>query len=161
MEIPALIQLLGGHGVEFIVVGGVAAAAHGAARATYDLDVVYRRTAENIERLASCLAPHSPYLRNTPPGLPFNFDSKTIWSGLNFTLDTNLGPLDLLGEITGGGSYEDLLPHSLRIDVFGVSCLCLNLPKLIQAKRAAGRRKDADAIAELEILLKTQGSGDG
>lgn len=156
MKIPALIRMLSECGVEFIVIGGVAGAAHGAARATFDLDVVYRRTPENTERLAKCLVPHSPYLRNTPPGLPLKFDAQTIRSGLNFALDTDLGALDLLGEVAGGGSFDDLMGHSIRAEVFGVSCLCVGLRKLIEMKKAAGRRKDAEAIAELELLLEAE-----
>jgi predicted nucleotidyltransferase len=153
-NIPALIQMLAECGVEFIVIGGVAGVAHGAARGTFDLDVVYRRTQENIERLAKCLSSYSPYLRNAPPNLPFKFDPPTIRSGLNFTLDTDLGALDLLGEVAGGGSYDDLVPHSIQTRVFGHSCLCVGLKKLIQLKMSAGRRKDVEAIAELEALLE-------
>ncbi len=154
INIQALIRLLTEHNVEFIVIGGVAGAAHGSARATFDLDVVYRRTAENIQRLAGSLRAHSPYLRGAPPGLPFRFDAETIQRGLNFTLVTSLGALDLLGEVAGGGAFEELRPHAESMKVFGVSCLCLSLKRLIEVKRAAGRPKDFEAIAELERLLE-------
>jgi len=72
-----------------------AATAHGSARLTVDLDVVYRRTSENIARLVSALAPLQPYLRGAPPGLPFDWSEVTIRKGLNFTLTTKLGALDL------------------------------------------------------------------
>jgi len=147
-----LLRLLGATGVEFIVVGGVAAAAHGAARVTLDLDVVYHRTPDNLRRIVAALSPHSPYPRGAPPGLPFRWDDRTVQFGLNFTLATSLGLIDLLGEITGGGTYEQLLPHCVRLDVFGISCLCIDLPKLIEVKRAAGRPKDFEAIAELETI---------
>ena len=88
-------RLAEGH-VDFIVVGGVAAAMHGAARATYDVDIVYSRTPENIARLVETLAPLQPYLRGAPPGLPFTWDTATVRRGLNFTLTTSLGDLDLL-----------------------------------------------------------------
>jgi len=152
-DFSAVIGVLAGSGVEFILVGGVAAAAHGAARLTEDLDVVYRRTAENIARLASTLAAHHPYLRGAPPGLPFRWDAETIRRGCNFTLVTDFGAIDLLGEITGGGRYEDLLSYSVLLTLFGHPCLCLGLKRLIEVKRAAGRPKDFDAIAELEALL--------
>jgi hypothetical protein len=141
-------------GVEFIVVGGAAATAHGSARLTKDLDISYRRTQENIHRLANCLAPHSPYLRGAPPGLPFRLDVPTIERGLNFTLITDLGALDLLGEITGGGKYEDLLPYCIELRLYGVPCRCLGLRRLIEVKRAAGRPRDLEAIAELEALAE-------
>ena len=56
---------------------------HGSARVTFDVDVVYSRTPENIERLAAGLAPHKPYLREGPPRMPFTWDARTIRSGLN------------------------------------------------------------------------------
>jgi predicted nucleotidyltransferase len=149
-----LIELLTGAGVDFILVGGVAASALGSPRVTQDLDVVYRRTPENLSRIVTALGPFSPYPRGAPPGLPFIWDRRTVDFGLNFTLDTSLGLIDLLGEITGGGRYEDLLPHTVRLEVFGVSCLCLDLETLIRVKRAAGRPKDFEAIAELEAIVE-------
>ena len=71
------------------------------------------------------IAPLSPYLRGAPPGLPFRWDVETVRKGLNFTLMTTLGSLDLLGEVTGGGEYEALLPHTLKAPAYGVECLCL------------------------------------
>jgi predicted nucleotidyltransferase len=146
------LRALADGGVRFIVVGGLAAAAHGAARATYDVDVVYARTPENLSRLARALAPLEPYLRGAPPGLPFRLDEETLRSGLNFTLTAAGGDVDLLGEIAGGGGYAELLPHSFETEMFGVSVRCLGLAKLIEVKRAAGRPRDLEAIAELELL---------
>lgn len=100
--------LLVGGGVDFIVIGGMAAAAHGSARATLDLDVVYSRAPDDIQRLAALLAPHAPYLRGAPPGLPFEFDAETIRHGLNFPLVTDVGDFDFLGEVVGGGTYAEL-----------------------------------------------------
>lgn len=144
-------------GVEFIVIGGAAATIHGSARITRDVDIVYRRTADNLRRLVDALAPYSPYLRGAPAGLPFRWDERTLHRGLNFTLTTSIGDLDLLGEVTGGGNFEALLPHSSPVQAFGIECLCLNLDKLIQVKRAAGRPKDLEAIAELEALREERG----
>jgi hypothetical protein len=153
-DFPGLISLLAGSRVEFIIVGGAAAVAHGSARLTRDLDIVYRRTAENVARLAHALGPLRPYPRGAPTGLPFRFDEQTVWKGLNFTLTTTLGALDLFGEVTGGGGYEELLPHSIRLRLYDAECLCLGLERLIYVKRAAGRPKDLEAIAELEAILE-------
>jgi predicted nucleotidyltransferase len=149
-----LLPLLCARQVRFIVIGGGAAIAHGAARATYDVDVVYSRDPENLRHLVAALQPHQPYLRGAPPGLPFRWDERTIEAGLNFTLTTTLGDLDLLGEVTGGGTYEQLFPSSEELAVFGVNCRFVTLEKLIELKRAAGRPKDLEAIAELEELLE-------
>jgi len=153
-DFRALISLLAHAHVEFIIVGGAAATAHGSARLTQDLDVVYRRTEENISRLVQALAPYRPYLRGAPPDLPFQWDESTISKGLNFTLATTVGMLDLLSEITGGGRYDDLLPHSIQLHLYNVDCLCLGLERLIYVKRAAGRSKDLEAVAELEAILE-------
>lgn len=157
VDFGRLLRLLALHEVEFIVVGGVAAAVHGAARATYDLDVCYGRSAANLARIARALGDVRPYLRGAPPGLPFHLDVATLHSGLNFTLQTDAGALDLLGEIVGAGRFEDLRPQAIAVTLFGTSCLCVTLPQLIAMKRAAGRPKDYDALAELEALLEERG----
>ena len=153
-DFRALFSLLANNSVEFIIIGGAAATAHGSARLTEDLDIVYRRTEDNIARLVSALAPCNPYLRGAPTGLPFKWNEGTLRNGLNFTLNTTLGALDLFGEITGGGDYDELLPHSIRLRLYGVECYCLGLERLIYVKRAAGRPKDLETIAELEAMLE-------
>lgn len=148
--IPPLVRA----NVDFILIGGMAAILHGSARVTFDVDLVYARSDENMGRLADALAPHNPYLRGAPAGLPFAWDAKTIRSGLNFTLTASLGDIDLFGEVAGGETYSDLLPHSFEVEAFGVRFKCLDLPTLIRIKEAAGRRKDQEAIAELRVLLE-------
>jgi len=152
IDLERALQELHRAGVEFIIVGGAAATIHGSARVTQDLALVYARTPENIARLAAALTPHRPYLRGAPPGRPFRWDAETIRRGLNFTLTTTLGDLDLLGEIVGGGGYADLLSHSQVVEVSGSEYRCLGLARLIHVKRAAGRPKDLEAVAELEAL---------
>jgi hypothetical protein len=149
-----LLPLLVRHSVRFIVVGGGAAIAHGLARLTYDVDVVYARDPENIRSLCAALQNHQPYLRGAPRGLPFHWDEQTIKAGLNFTLTTSIGDLDLLGEVTGGGTYNELLPFSEELTAFGIQCRFVTLERLIQLKRAAGRPKDLEVIAELQALLE-------
>ena len=151
-DFGALLRTLVDAGVEFIIVGGAAATAHGSARLTQDLDVLYSRETKNFERVVAALARHDPYLRDAPAGLPFELSTETLAAGLNFTLTTNLGDIDLLGEIVGGGDYAALLPSTIEIELFGIRCRCLGLEKLIEVKRAAGRPKDLEALAELEAI---------
>jgi len=155
-DFKALLRTLSESGVEFILVGGVAATVHGSTRLTIDVDAVYRRTTENIDRLVLALTPYHPYLRGAPPGLPFRWDAATVKRGLNFTLTTDIGDLDLLGEIIGGGAYEALVTSTVTIRVFGIDCRCLTLDTLIELKRAAGRPKDFEAIAELEAIRQQE-----
>ena len=119
---------------------------------TQDVDVVYKRSHHNIERLVTALATVEPYLRGAPRGLPFEWSVQTVQRGLNFTLTTSLGDVDIFGEIAGGGTYEDLYADSVEIRLFGGTHRCLSLPTLIRTKRAAGRPRDLEVIAELETL---------
>jgi hypothetical protein len=154
VDLAQIIPPLVGANVDFVLIGGMAAILHGSARVTFDVDLVYSRTDENIERLAGALAPHRPYLRGAPPNLPFAWNAKTIRHGLNFTLTTALGDLDLFGQVTGAETYSDLLPHSFEVEAFGVRFKCIDLPTLIRIKEAAGRSKDREAVAELRVLLE-------
>ena len=147
--------------VDFIVIGGLAATVHGSATATFDVDVVYSRTPENIRRLVEALAPYEPYLRGAPPGLPFRWDERTVRMGLNFALVTTLGDVDLLGEAAGGGDYNALLSVSTMEEMFGTRCRCVDLQTLIKMKRSAGRPKDLLAAGELEALLEERRKREG
>ncbi len=158
-DFAALLRALVDGGVDFVVIGGMAAVAHGSAHVTVDLDVVYDRSDENIERLAAALAPLSPYLRGAPAGLPFRFDPPTIHAGLNSTLVTTAGDLDVLGEATGMGTYENLVRRSELREVFGLPCRFVDLETLIHLERSAGRPKDLERIAELEALLEESREG--
>ena len=153
-DLVALMRTLSRGGVRYIIVGGVAAGVHGALRPTLDLDVVYARDSDNVARLVAALAPYRPYLRGAPAGLPFVFDEETIARGLNLALVTTLGDLDLLGEVTAGGGFDRLQTEAEPIEIEGLECLVVTLPKLIALKRAAGRGKDREALAELEALLE-------
>ena len=138
--------------VAFVIVGGVAATVHGSARLTSDVDIVYERSRENIEHLVRAVTPLNPYLRGAPAGLPFKFDVETVRRGLNFTLTTEAGPMDVLGEITGVGDYGAVLAVSEELPLYGAAYRFINLEALIVSKRAAGRPKDIEAVAELELI---------
>jgi predicted nucleotidyltransferase len=153
-DFPALIKLLAAGRVDFIVIGGVAAIIHGSAHTTLDLDILYRRSPDNIETVARVLEQIHPYLRGAPEGLPFRLDAATITRGLNFTLHTSLGDVDLFGEVAGGGTYDAVLPDTETARLEGVDFRCVSLERLILLKRAAGRPKDLNVIAELEALLE-------
>lgn len=62
--------------------------------------------------------------------------------------------IDLLGELTYGSTYEKLLPDTVIVAAFGIECRCLTLERLIEVKRAVGRIKDLEAIAELEVIAE-------
>ncbi len=152
-NLEQLLAALHQNRVEFVVIGGVAAVAQGSAYTTVDLDICYERSTQNCERLAGALIPFQPYLRGAPPDLPFALDAATIRAGLSFTLSTTAGDLDLIGEVAGLGTYEEVLAYSEPMELFGFVCHVLTLEGLLKAKRAAGRPKDMLLIRELEALL--------
>jgi predicted nucleotidyltransferase len=160
-DFARLLAVLHKAGVEYIIIGGVAATVHGSSRLTQDVDVCYARTDANIDRLVRALRPLKPYLRGAPRGLPFEWSAKTLRAGLNFTLTTTSGDIDLLGEVTGGGTYDDLIGHTIDVTLFGHRTKCLNLERLIATKRAAGRPRDLEAIAELMALREEIGGERG
>lgn len=151
-----LIPVLSAADVEFILVGGLAAIVHASSRATYDVDIVYRRSPGNMERLCRTLAPHSPRRRAVPAGRLAVVDEKTVAFGLNFTLTTDLGDLDLFGEIPGGGTYDKLLPGTEEREILGHVCRGVSLDTLLRLKRSTGRAKDLEATAELEEIKRRQ-----
>ncbi|MCE2804818.1 MAG: hypothetical protein LW700_06340 [Gemmataceae bacterium] len=150
----AVLKALTAAHVEFILIGGLAAIVHGSARVTYDIDVLYNREADNLGRLASSLAPFFPYPRGAPKGLPFEWSKNKLQHGCNFTLVTTLGDIDLLGLVPGNGTYETILPNSQPITLAGSTFPVVSLSDLIHLKTAAGRPKDLEALAELEILMR-------
>ena len=154
--IEAPLRLLGEYEVECVIVGGVAAAIHGSLVLTNDLDVCYSRFPTNLESLARALQSVHARLRNVPEGLPFILDAETLSRGLNFTFSTDIGDVDLLGEVRGVGQYRDVLVDSITVELFGHRFAVIDIGKLIAAKRAAGRPKDLIALPELEAIQEAQ-----
>lgn len=138
--------------VEFVIVGGIAITAYGSAYITKYLDFCYLRTTENLKRIVNALAPFNPRLRGFPKELPFIWDERTLLNGTNFTLETEIGDIDLLGEVAGVGDYQAVESESLEMEICDVFVKVISLDDLIKAKRAAGRTKDLLVLPELEAL---------
>ena len=154
LQADAILRQLADHQVAYVLIGGLAMIAQGSAYVTEDVDICYSRTPENIVAVAAALAPVHPCLRGAPPGLPFCLDVPTIYAGLNFTLTTDLGDVDLLGEVTGIGTYEQVVARSEERIIVGLKVRVLSLDGLLASKKAAGRAKDRNHILELEELKK-------
>jgi hypothetical protein len=154
MQFEKAIQALCDAGVDFVVIGGLAATLHGSAQVTYDLDICYSRTSSNLRHLTEALAPFHPRPRGFPNSLPFLWDEATLRNGMVFTLQTDIGPIDLLAEVTGLGAFDGVKEHSMTVEAFERQITTLDLPGLIHAKRATGRAKDLTTLAELESLLE-------
>ena len=153
-DFEEVLAVLKKKGVQFVIIGGLAAIYHGHARVTYDIDVCYSRTPRNIEALASALVLLNAKLRkkSDEPNLPFKPDIATLKAGLNFTLTTKHGDLDIMGEVSGIGVYDDCLVGSATGRVAHIEVRILSLDHLISSKKAAGRPKDLDDLRALEAI---------
>jgi len=156
MKLIETLHVLYDAGVEFVLIGGAAMGLQGSAYATKDMDFCYERSKPNCERLAKALKPYHPSLRGAPTGLPFRFDAETISSGLNFTLTTDLGDIDFLGEVSGLGAFGEVQAASDIKQVAGVDVRILSLTGLIKSKTAAGRPRDLYVLPELEALREAK-----
>lgn len=146
------------HGVAFVVIGGIAATAHGSPSVTMDLDVCYRRDRRNLERLAAALQQLDARLRAAPDDVPFILDAETLERGDHFTFATEAGDLDCIGTPAGTDGYDDLAAGASVVDLAGLEILVASIDDLIRMKRAAGRPKDQ---VEAEILGALRDELDG
>lgn len=149
---PALLEVLGRHGVELIVVGVTAAVLQGAPVVTFDLDIVYRRSPENVVRLLSALDEIDAVFRNTP-GRRIAPNQTHLESSGHKLLSTKLGPLDVLGSLDEATGYDELLPHAISLRVGDHDVRALGLERLIEEKERAGRPKDLAALPVLRATL--------
>lgn len=147
----ALLDTLSQHGVEFLIVGGLSAVIQGVPVTTLDVDVVHRRTPENVERLLEALEALSAASRLDARGL--RPSSSHLLSPGHELLKTRYGLLDLLGELSGGLDYEALYARCDEVELAGMKLRVLRLEALLEIKRATGRPKDQLVIPLIEHTL--------
>lgn len=138
--------------IRFVLVGGLAAIAHGSAYNTDDLDVCYDASEDNVQRLLELLKEWDAYPRGWEAGLPWHLDLRTFRSTPILTLRTPEGDIDLLDRVDGVGDYNACFESSSPVTLGTGQVHVINLDMLIKAKKAAGRRKDREKIIELEAL---------
>ncbi len=152
VDLEKAITSLAANNVDFVIVGGVAITLHASGYITRDLDFCYSREKGNLERIVKALSPFDPKPRNWPDGLPFTFDQRTLGNGTNFTFETTVGDMDLLGEVKGIGDYSDAVARSVPFELYGVEVRAFDLEALIDSKKAADRPKDHLVLPELHAL---------
>ena len=139
-------------GVEFVLVGGYAAVAHGVTLVTQDVDICCRFTKENLFRLQAVLAGLHPCHRMTPQKLPLALTDELCARLKNLYLETDLCMLDCLGEVKGVGGFEDVLAHSIEVALPTGRFRVLDLATLIHAKEAMDRPQDRLALTQLRAI---------
>jgi hypothetical protein len=147
------LEVLTRHEVEFIVVGGVAAVLGGAPLATFDLDVVHARHQVNLERLAAALSDLDARYRD-PAGRILKPALADLAGAGHHLFITRCGPVDVLGVIGKGRSYDDLLTDSVTMDLGGIAIRVLGLPALISTKEESNRPKDRAVLDLLRRALE-------
>ncbi|HTX32112.1 MAG TPA: hypothetical protein VMD09_12055 [Solirubrobacteraceae bacterium] len=147
-----ILKRLTARGVDFVVIGGIAAVLHGSPQATYDLDICYATDTGNLAALADVLIELGARLKGVDDPVPFTPDIATLRKVELLTTVTSEGELDVLARPAGGPGYEALRRNADRFDLGGFSVLVASIDDLIAMKRAAGRQKDLAAIEELEAI---------
>lgn len=155
-DLRALLAPLLRHGVDFVLIGGMAGLSHGSSFPTFDLDVVYARDRDNITRLVDALREIGVRLRGAPADLPFLLDAKTIENGSNFTFVTPHGDFDILGHADGMPGYEELRAEAAVREILGLEIRVASIDHLIAMKRAANRPKDRVALEEYIVIADEQ-----
>lgn len=153
-----LLAALDRHHVDYVLVGGYAAAQHGARRPTTDIDVTPSTTTENLTRLAQALKDLHAGIRvdELPEGLPFDTSAEALAGMLTLNLRTPYGDLDLTFTPSGTQGYPDLIRAAKPTVVNGVTVHVAALADVIRSKEAASRAKDFQALPELHALHQAQ-----
>ena len=152
----AILDLLLARHIDFILVGGVAAISHGSTSNTHDVDIVHSRDPINVEKIGGVLTELDAFFRTDLSGRRIVPGKDHLQGHGQLLLTTRHGPLDLLCQLHDGRGYDELLPHSMVMDLSGQSLRLLDIPTLIEVKSAAGRTKDILVVAELLALMDRQ-----
>lgn len=154
-DLTTLLERLLAADIEFVLVGGLAAVVQGAPVTTFDIDIVHRRTVENVDRLLAFLAAVGARYRNRP-GPPLPPGRNALLGPGHSLFVTNLGPLDALGAIEGGADYDQLVSVARIITIAGRSLRVLPLETIVALKRKSTDPKDKLRLPVLEAALRRQ-----
>ncbi|HKE77754.1 MAG TPA: hypothetical protein VKB54_00545 [Solirubrobacteraceae bacterium] len=153
LDAARILRALTERGVEFVVIGGIAAVLHGSARNTFDLDVCFATDAPNLDALGEVLVGLDAKLRGADDA-GFVPDGATLRRIEVLTLSTDAGDLDVLARPAGAPKFDALRRRADRFDLGGFSVLVASVDDLIAMKTAAGRPKDRETVAELEAIRR-------
>jgi len=153
-----ILDVLVAHGVQFVLIGGLAAVAHGSPLLTEDVDVTPEVSERNLDRLAQALRRLDARVRHPdiPEGLPFAWDATSLASAISWNLTTPHGDLDISFTPAGTAGYASLISESRPFSFRGVTVQLANLDAVVRSKAAADRPKDRRALPVLRELLAQQ-----
>lgn len=149
-DFEKLIKLLLHNDVEFILIGGFAATVHGVSLLTQDIDICVPFNKNNTARLLKAIKDYHPIHRENKK--PLNETPESLARFKNLYLLTDLGIIDLLGEVSNLGKYDDILSHTIEVDLFGYKCKVLDIDTLILSKKEMNRPKDKETIIQLKAI---------
>ena len=155
-----LLERLDDAGVQFVIVGGYAGVVHGCTLTTQDVDICCDFAAANLLALERALSDLHPVHRMTPDRKPLDLSPAHAGKFKNLYLDTDLGPLDCLGDIQGIGGYEQVRQASVPIEVEGRRLHVLSMDALITAKESLNRPRDREAVRQLKALRQLRRDSD-
>lgn len=149
-----LLKVLNEAKIDFVLIGGFASVVYGSSMVTRDLDICAFINPDQIERLRACLSQFHPRHRMTPKKLSFLEYPSNTKELKNIYLETDLGVLDIIGEVTGVGDFKKISANAVEIDIYGIKCKVMAIDDLIASKKALGRYKDLAVVRELEFIQK-------
>ncbi|NJL23720.1 MAG: nucleotidyltransferase [Calothrix sp. SM1_5_4] len=148
-----LLKVLLQNEIDFVLIGGFAGVVYGSTQVTRDLDICAMITPAQVEKLRSALKDLHPHHRMNPNFKPsFLTEPKDLANLQNIYLETDLGVLDIISEVTEVGDFEQVKKNSVEIEIFGHKCKVISIDALIKAKEKMGRPKDKIVVAELKAL---------
>jgi hypothetical protein len=154
-----LITTLARHGVQYVMIGAVAARLQGFPRMTADADITPARDPDNMRRLAAALRELDArvYTESVPEGLPFDCSPAMLARADLWNLVTSAGRLDVAFAPSGTEGYPDLIRNALPFDVFGARLDVASLEDIIRSKEAADRPQDRQDVVILREMLRRRG----
>jgi hypothetical protein len=163
-EPEKILEALNEHGVQYVLIGGLAAALHGSVNPTFDVDIIPATTGDNLDRLSGALKSLDARIRvdGVPDGLLFAHDAKSLAAMTTLNLVTRYGDLDIASQPAGLPRYEDWASKASSVDLLGVVIPVADLGDIVRSKEAAGRDKDKAQLPLLRALrerLQRGGSG--
>jgi hypothetical protein len=151
-----ILEVLVRHGVDFVVIGGLAALAHGSPFPTRDVDVTPAKDAANLGRLSGALTELDAKVRPDDEALPFSHDAESLGAAGVWNLTTRFGDLDISMVPDGTEGYQDLVLQAVPTPVIDVVVPVASLADIIRSKQAANRPKDQRVLPTLRELLASR-----